>query len=57
MPETDKTQTKKVFENPAESLAGSLKQYAEKYIPLDEIRKQIQKDIGREIEAECEHKG
>ncbi len=31
----------------AESLAGSLKEYAAQYTPLDEIRKKIQKDIAR----------
>ena len=33
----------------AESIAGSLQKYAKKYVPLDEIRVAIQKDIAREI--------
>jgi len=32
-----------------DNLAGSLKKYANKYVPLDEIRNTIQKDVGREI--------
>lgn len=32
-----------------DNLAGSLKKYANKYVPLDEIRNTIQKDIGRAI--------
>lgn len=38
----------------AEHLAGSLKKYANKYVPLNEIRDKIQRDIGREID-EDEH--
>jgi len=38
----------------AESLAGSLKEYAERYVPLDKVREKIQEDIARDANLEHE---
>lgn len=38
----------------AESLAGSLKEYAEKYEPLEEIRERIQEGIAQDANREHE---
>ena len=52
--ENDEIKLKGVPSGTAESLAGSLKEYARKYEPLDKIRAKIQEDIARE--ANSEHK-
>ena len=36
----------------SEQLAGSLKKYAKKYVPLKEIRKKIQGEIAKETAGE-----
>ncbi len=36
----------------ANALAGSLKKYAKEYIPLNQVRKIIQKEIAEEIAKE-----
>jgi bifunctional DNA-binding transcriptional regulator/antitoxin component of YhaV-PrlF toxin-antitoxin module len=45
--ESDGVKLKGIAPGSADSLAGSLKEYASKYEPLDKIRRKIQKDIAR----------
>lgn len=45
--ERDEVKIKGVPGSTAEKLAGSLKKYAKKYEPLEEIRPKIQEKIGR----------
>ena len=52
--ENGEVKLKAVPAGTAEHLAGSLKKYANKYVPLNEIRGKIQRDIGRKID-EDEH--
>ena len=50
--EDEEVKLKGVPAGTAESLAGSLKEYAAKYEPLDKIRKKIQKDIAKKTAGE-----
>jgi len=43
--ENDGVKLMAVQAEPAESLAGSLKEYAKNYVPLDKLREEIRKDI------------
>jgi AbrB family looped-hinge helix DNA binding protein len=55
--DNDEVKIKGVPAASAESLAGSLKEYASNYVPLKKIRTKIQPQIAREAESEYGKKG
>ena len=50
--ENDEIKLKGVSGSPSDQLAGSLKKYARKYVPLKKVRKEIQERIVDEIVGE-----